>query len=199
MESISIEHEEWAAFFEELKKESDRASAILVVAYMDSLLGAKFKLLFGRGNAATRRKLLEDASGPFATFSAKVDAAYCLGWLEPNVFCDLHALRKIRNMFAHQMHGLTFEEPKVRELINGFRVPHEFFYDWGDVRCGARKGKQDCIVLFTGEPDDDVVDVVELPPGVVFRWAASFIIAKMAENLGLCIRDIDAQSTRQNQ
>ena len=34
MEPVSISQEEWTSFFEELKKESDRAAAILVVAYI---------------------------------------------------------------------------------------------------------------------------------------------------------------------
>ncbi|MEX1027336.1 MAG: hypothetical protein WD049_04915 [Candidatus Paceibacterota bacterium] len=193
MDAVSIDREQWTSFFLELQKESDRAAAILVAAYVDSLIGAKLKELFNEGNSKTRRKLFEDANGPFSSFSAKVDAAYCLGWLEPDVFHDIGVIRRIRNKFAHQIHGLSFDTPEVLEFVNSFRVPHQLFYDWGQVKLGALKGKQSGIVLFKGEPESDVENVSDLPPEFVFRWAASWVLGILAKNLGLKFHDSDGE------
>jgi len=189
---VFISQEEWRSFFEELKKESDRAAAILVAAYIDSLLRAKLETIFSKGNAEIRRKLFDDSQGTFATLSAKVDAAYCLGWLEPDMFHDIGVIRKIRNQFAHRIHGLTLEEPKIKALVGKLRVPHQLFYDWGEVKWGATKD-QTGIVLFTGELDDDVENVSDLPPGFIFRWAASWVLGVLAKNLGVSFYDANGK------
>src|SRR5680860_1238080 len=47
-----------------------------------------------------KRKLFEN-SGPLASFSAKIDIAYSLGFIPSNEKRTLHAIRLIRNIFAH--------------------------------------------------------------------------------------------------
>ena len=195
MNPVSISQEEWNSFFEELRKESDRAAAILVVAYIDSLLRAKLETLFCKGNAEIRRKLFDDSQGAFATFSAKVDAAYCLGWLDPDVFHDIGVFRKIRNQFAHRIHGITLEEPEIKELVGKLRVPHNLFYDWGEVKWGALKD-QTSIVLFTGEPGANVENISDLPTNFIFRWAASWELGILAKDLGLNFYDVNGNPLR---
>ena len=39
--------------------------------------------------------------GPLSSFSAKLDLAYCLGHIPNNLRRNLHAIRKVRNAFAH--------------------------------------------------------------------------------------------------
>lgn len=190
MDAVTIDREQWTSFFQELQKESDRAAAILAAAYVDSLIGAKLSTLFDKGNSKTRRKLFEDANGPFSSFSAKIDAACCLGWLEPDAFHDIGVIRRIRNKFAHQIHGFRFDTPEISELVNSFRVPHQLFYDWGQVKLGAIKGG---VVLFTGQPETDVENVSDLPPDLIFRWAASWILGTLAKNLDLKFHDSDGE------
>lgn len=192
MKPVFISQNEWISFFEEIKKESDRAAAILVAAYIDSLLRAKLETVFSKGNAEIRRKLFDDSHGAFATLSTKVDAAYCLGWLEPDMFHDIGVIRKIRNQFGHRIHGLTLEEPKIQALVDKLRVPHRLFYDWGKVKCGATKDHAG-IVLFTVEPADNVETVSDLPPGFIFRWAASWVLGVLAKNLGVSFYDTNAK------
>ena len=189
MEPISIDQEEWSSFFEELKEESDRAAAILVAAYIDSLLQAKLEVLFCKGNSETRRKLF-DSQGAFATFSAKVDAAYCLGWLEPNVFHDIGIIRKIRNEFAHRIHGRTFEESKIKTLVRMLEIPHQLFYDWDSIKWGTLQEKAG-IVLFSGEPVDNIENISDFPTGFMFRIAASRVLGLLAKNLELGFHGAD--------
>ena len=136
MDPVSIDQGEWSGFFRELKEETDRAAAILVAAYIDSLLRAKLEALFCNGNSEIRKKLFEP-QGAFGTFSAKVDSAYCLGWLEPSVFHDIGVIRKIRNEFAHRIHGVTFNDSKIKALVCRMEVPNQLFYDWGSLKWGS--------------------------------------------------------------
>jgi len=59
------------------------------------------------------------------TFSARIDAAYCLGLLSKDENRDLHLIRKIRNDFAHKLIDMSFESQEIasrcREL-KGARI-----------------------------------------------------------------------------
>jgi len=189
MEPVSIAHEEWTSFFVELKEESDRAAVILVAAYIDSLLQAKLKALFCKGNSKVRSKLF-DSEGAFATLSAKADATYCLGWLKPNVFHDIGIIRKVRNEFAHRIHGLTLEEAKIKTLLHELRIPRELFSDWDSIKWGALRDNTG-IVLFSDETDSDIDDISDLPAGFMFRMAASRVLGILAKNLELCFHGVD--------
>jgi hypothetical protein len=189
MEPLSIDKEEWSSFFRELKGETGRAAAILVAAYIDSLLRAKLETLFCKGNSEIRQKLFE-SQGAFGTFSAKVDAAYCLGWLEPSVFHDIGIIRKIRNEFAHRIHGLTFEDCKIKRLVRKLEVPDQLFYDWGSLKWGALQDEAG-IVLFSGEPDENIKNVSDLPAEFIFRMAASWVLGVLAKNLQLRFHGAD--------
>lgn len=129
-DDVLVAQSDWTAFFEELKDETDRGCAILAVAWIDHILERKLGALFSGGNSDARRKLF-DANGPFSPFSAKVTAAFCLGWLDADLRHDLDVIRKIRNRFAHQIHGLTLDDPDMAILVDSFRLPHREFSDWG--------------------------------------------------------------------
>jgi mannitol operon repressor len=50
---------------------------------------------------------------PLSSFSSRIKAAYCLGLISHSMYYDLETIRKIRNKFAHKMHGYTFDEPEI--------------------------------------------------------------------------------------
>jgi len=110
-----IDLNQWLEFFQELSCESDRAAAILSAAWIDHLLEKRLTLLFCKGNRKERTKLFE-AGGAFATLASKIDAAFCIGWLDPDVHHDLQVIREIRNEFAHQIHGLSMGGTEFKEL-----------------------------------------------------------------------------------
>jgi len=190
LQPILVDNAEWGAFFEELKKESDRAVAILVASYIDSLLRAKLEAHFCSGNAKVRRKLFDDANGAFATLSAKADAAFCLGFLEPIVYHDVCVIRKIRNRFAHRHQGMSLDDPEITEMVNSLQVPTKLFYDWGKVQWGSLKDQQG-IVLFNGIPDEDVDTIGDLPTYITFRLATSYLFMFLAACLGIAIKQED--------
>src|SRR5580693_432415 len=68
-------------------------------------------------------KLLDGGFGPLATFSARIDVSYSLGWIGPESHHDLHVLRKVRSEFAHAHMPVTFSDTKVEALCEKLRLP----------------------------------------------------------------------------
>jgi hypothetical protein len=182
---VLISQKDWSSFFEELSHESDRAAAILVVAWIDSLLRKKLQATYSKGNAQTREKLFE-GNGAFATFSAKVDAAFCAGWIGVDLHHDLHVLRRIRNLFAHEIHGLSIKSDRMKSAVNSIRTPGRQFYDWGQLKASA-SADGSTLTFFTddssGGANDEPLDLTKF----IFRMAASWVIAFLAAHLDVGI------------
>ena len=112
-------------FAEALNAESDHACAILAGACLDAAL---VELCRAHMIARAPGSLFEGA-GPLATFAAKIEAAYALGWLSGSERRDLHVVREVAAAFAADVrHEIDFTSPAVRarceqcELANAFLV-----------------------------------------------------------------------------
>jgi len=104
--------------FNSMRKESDRAAAVLGAAFLDSALGELFE---SRCRPRVTADMLR-ANGVLGTFSNRIRMAYAIGWIAEDTHHDLHIVRKIRNEFAHhQDHSLSFATPSIadtaRELL----------------------------------------------------------------------------------
>ena len=98
-------------FADEFQNESDRATAILAGALLDEQLRQLLSnYLIEDG---TEVSLLLGQEQPLGSFGARLRAAYCLGLLEKDEYAILLKLKKIRNDFAHGLHGLTFKDKSV--------------------------------------------------------------------------------------
>jgi DNA-binding MltR family transcriptional regulator len=58
--------------------------------------------------------------GPLSGFSAKIDIAFALNIIEKDTATDFHAVREIRNAFAHAKTHLDFESKELRPLFQKF-------------------------------------------------------------------------------
>ena len=182
---ILVDQTEWASFFDELGRESERATAILAGAWIDHLLERKLSRLFSSGNKEARARLFA-ANGPFASFSAKITTAFCVGWLDADVHHDLRLVQQIRNKFAHQIQGLSMESSSIKPLIESFQVPHREFYDWGKLKCAAT-AEGVGVVFYTDQTVERIGEPLAIPAAFTFRLAVSWIIAYLAANLGVGI------------
>ena len=113
-----------------LEKESDRAKLILVVSWIDHFLNVKLQNEFSKGNKKARKDLF--SNGPFATFSSKLNLAFCAGWIDSDVYHDIQVIRKLRNGCAHSIDSISLNEEKIRKEIEKFKVPRRKFFDWGE-------------------------------------------------------------------
>ncbi len=105
---------------QQLRDETDRGAALVGVAFLDELLGRllKSRMLDGK----TSEDLFE-GSNPLASFSARVDVAYCLGWIGPETCHELHLMRKIRNAFAHVHTPVTFSSDAIQNRCRALQIP----------------------------------------------------------------------------
>jgi len=107
-------------FSKQLMGESDRGAALVGAAYLDELLARLFKAkLFDQ---KISEELLS-GYGPLSSFSARINMAYCLGWIGPETYRDLNLLRKIRNEFAHAHAPVTFAHPGVLSRCDELELP----------------------------------------------------------------------------
>lgn len=115
---MATKHEkEWHdVFVKEFQKESDRACVILSVAMLDRALETILKArLVPTGSSED--EFLEGAYAPLSTFSARIGLAHRIGLISTKLCRDLHTIRKIRNDFAHNITGCSFEDTSVRSRI----------------------------------------------------------------------------------
>lgn len=115
--------EYFSGFLKEFQAETDRGAALVGVALLDKQL---HDLL--RSHLLDKKEsleLLEGGSAPLGTFSARIKASYCLGLLTDLEHRELQLIRKVRNEFAHQTHGLTFQNEKIASLCGNLldRMP----------------------------------------------------------------------------
>lgn len=106
-------------FLEEFQDETDRGAALVGAAYLD------YQLLILLKNHLINKKesaeLLEGGTAPLGTFNSRIKACYCLGLITDLENKELQLIRKIRNAFAHQIHGLTFQTEKIQSLCGHLR------------------------------------------------------------------------------
>ena len=188
---IEIDPELWQKFFDELRTESDRGATILANPWIDNLLERKLKTLFSEGNSATRRKLF-DPNGPFSTFSSKILVVYSLGLIDSDIYHDIDLVRKIRNRFAHEIDCIDLEDPKLRSLIEQFKIPGRHYYDWNELRVSATRDGIG-VILYTGEPPDDAGNALDIQR-FRYQWIISLLVVEVVAKLGLPIRTRKSKS-----
>ena len=131
-------------FLREFQAESDRGSALLGATVLDERLG-EIILAFMRDVEASNR-LLAGFNAPLQSLWARTEAALALSLITADEYENLNLIRKIRNEFAHQTHGLTFDSEHIENLCQGLTA--------GFVvkRKGATRnaGRQEALEVFGG-------------------------------------------------
>jgi hypothetical protein len=114
---------------EELTGESERACAIVGVAYLDDLLLQLLKQYLVE-NVDGYHDLLDpgNANAVLSSFGARIIMAGAIGIVSQTDVKVLRKLKDIRNRFAHKM-DMTFTDPKILSLIQGLKdlLPKEIF------------------------------------------------------------------------
>lgn len=108
-------------FLSELQGESDRGLALVGAAVLDDKLAATLRAFFVEGKAASQ--LLEGPNAPIGTFSARADACLALGLIDEVEHAEVSLIRKVRNEFAHGLHGTTFQHERIAGYCSGLTSP----------------------------------------------------------------------------
>ena len=104
------------AYLDELKRESDRGLVLVGTSYIDEKL--KLTLLSFCTESKSTSRLINEFNSPLGTFSSRVDACLALGLIDEFEHHEISILRKIRNELAHGLHGMSYEDVKIKGLIS---------------------------------------------------------------------------------
>jgi DNA-binding MltR family transcriptional regulator len=100
---------DYKGFLKELQNESPRAAVIIASAFLD----AQLRKLLSNSLIDNSKIVDEFLDSDLRDFSYIIKMAYCMGLISESIFHDLNVIRKIRNKFAHEMHGYSFDEPEI--------------------------------------------------------------------------------------
>lgn len=101
---------------EEFEKETDRGAVILVASLLDIQLESMLRMFLVPDTSRTD-DLFEGAMAPLSNFSSKILMAYRLGLISNKFARDLNLIRRIRNEFAHNIHGCSFDHSSVKSRV----------------------------------------------------------------------------------
>ena len=104
----------------EMEKESDRATAILLGAELDDTLAQ----ILEKHLLPPRSK--KDSGAIAKSFYARIELSNRLGLIHPLFHHELHLIKDVRNEFAHKKLGVTFESTEVQALISKLIFPKAF-------------------------------------------------------------------------
>ncbi|QBP73857.1 transcriptional regulator [Herbaspirillum huttiense] len=126
--------EDLAKFVEELKRETDRGLSLVAAALIDDRLTETLRSFFCEVQSTA--KLLDDGSAPLSSFSSRTEACYALGLIDEFEYNEIGLIRKVRNEFAHQKHGMSFSSPRIQGLCSTLKsdLPKDAGYPLQDPR-----------------------------------------------------------------
>lgn len=127
-EGNEIKAKQWKEFFDEFQSESERGAVLVGTAFLDEHLG---QLLANFMIADDANQVNELLTGPLDRPFAKARTAYCLGLIGKDAFDDLKLIINIRNRFAHELQGLSFEDEQIMKWCGSLQLPAKSMpLDW---------------------------------------------------------------------
>ncbi len=132
-------------FLSEFQRESDRSAAILATAFLDDAL-RRILTKFMITNPKLVDKLLGQL-GPLGPFGSRILTCYLFGKISDEEYHDLEVVRKIRNDFAHRMHGLSFESQSIKNRCSNLQLANKVTAFKIFEEAGARERFNISIVL----------------------------------------------------
>lgn len=118
---------DWEGWLKEFQNESDRATAILGAAFLDAKLEELIIEFLVDDNDVVNSLL--GTERPLGTFGSRNSVAYCLGLISKNLYKDINTIKKVRNRFAHNLHGINFSRSDIRDLCNNLTTPKKHNYE----------------------------------------------------------------------
>jgi hypothetical protein len=132
-----------ARFLGELRLESDRGLALVGAAVIDDKLRATLAAFFVDCSAVP--KLIDQGNVPLGAFSARADACLALGLIDDFEYSEITLVRRIRNEFAHGLHGTHFNTEPINGYCSSLRsnLPE----DYGQPKLAPRFRFMNSVVL----------------------------------------------------
>lgn len=107
-------------FLKEFQSETDRGAALAGGALIEDRLERILRSHFL--SVPESDDLLRGSLSPLGTSSSKIKCAYCLGLITNLEYSECEIIRRIRNEFAHKLHGLSFQDQKIKDLSKNLKA-----------------------------------------------------------------------------
>lgn len=118
----------------ELNEQTDRGVAIVGATWVEEAISESLASVLPSKAKSWERLFKVD--GPLSSFSAKIDLLHLLGLTSELIRTDMHRLREIRNLFAHNITHknsnlrLSFDIPDIRDKCLALKcIAHEEITD----------------------------------------------------------------------
>lgn len=98
-----------------LTKGSDRDAAILGGSILEELLNRLLRKKLVQ--SPIFKEAIENSNGSLSTFSNKIQLSYLMGLISKKMYDNLTVIRKIRNEFAHEIVGSSFENEQIKSKV----------------------------------------------------------------------------------
>lgn len=108
-------------FKKEIENNSDRGTVLICTSILDAQLEKLLKSFL-----ISHKKIdneLFNSTQALGNSSAKINMSYYLGLITETEKNNLNSIRKIRNIFAHQINQLSFNDPRILGLCNNLIIP----------------------------------------------------------------------------
>ena len=96
------------ALFNDLQAKTNSGTVLLLAARLEKTLEALIKLHMAPIGVALAKRIFEGPNSPLGTLHAKIEIARGLHLISASDYQALHAIRDIRNLFAHSDEELHF-------------------------------------------------------------------------------------------
>lgn len=120
---------EGQSLVKELNEQTDRGVALIAGAIVELTLQHLIEMRFGRGEVRQEGKKTSMPEAVFSTtgclssFRSKIDIAFCLQIIGPVTYADLWNMIKVRNLFAHRIEQLRFEnDSEIKTRCDGLTL-----------------------------------------------------------------------------
>ncbi|ULM98798.1 transcriptional regulator [Peribacillus frigoritolerans] len=112
-------------FDKEVANNSDRGIALICGSIIDEILKELLKEFFIENSKIDKE--LFGVNQTLGTFDAKYKIAYYLGLINEIEMKNIVLLQRIRNKFAHQIIGISFENEEIKNIAFNFKIPKNGF------------------------------------------------------------------------
>lgn len=101
-------------FLKEFQSETDRGAVLVGAAFIDDRL--ERLLISHLLDSTISKELVSGNNAPLGTFSSRIKMNYALGLITELEFKECEIIRRIRNEFAHSIHGMSFKNQKIHSM-----------------------------------------------------------------------------------
>lgn len=122
IEDVKPRLSEFTEMFNKILPYDDRSAVLCVSSFAESVLESTLKLFLIEGKYT--KELLENSNGGLRALSNKINTCAALGIITDDQAKSLHAIRKIRNEFAHDWKIDSIEQFKDHvDNIKDIQIP----------------------------------------------------------------------------